>query len=157
MDIEQLFSTADAAKIAEAIRARLDSSGHQGYLASKALPFSEAILSVLLPLRDMDLLFDPEGRYASRLDSTLFLRWCDLVSLKLLLFTLAHSNEAGRLVRTKLSKQQVKNYKPVALKSLARYLNSYGVDLEDEMRDFPVASYNLHQGVSDILRQILKE
>src|SRR3989338_2712600 len=83
-----------------AISSALERSDEAPFWRQKSLPFCEAILSVLIPLREQNLLFDPEGNPQTELSPALFIRWCDLLSLKTLAFTLAHSNKEGKLVRT---------------------------------------------------------
>jgi len=125
------------------------------FWSDKVVPFSRAILSVLVPLRDADLLFTPEGHYVEVLTPELFLNWSDFLSLKTLAFTLAYSNEAGKLLRTKLDDEKCENYMPIDLGDLGTYLSRYTVNLENESLDFPIANYNLHQGVSNVIKSLL--
>ena len=71
----------------------------------------------------------------------------------MLAFTLAKSNDAGKLLRTKITSE---NYQPIDLEILGKYLSSYSVNLENEMVDFPVTNYNLHIGMMTLLTKILK-
>jgi len=107
------------------------------FWGDKVVPFSQAILSILIPLRDAGKLFDPEGKSADVLTPELFLSWSDFVSLKSLAFKIQKSDEE------------------IDLKLLGDYLSRFNVNLEDESLDFPISSYNLHQGVSNVIKSLL--
>ncbi len=147
-----LLKSGNLAAILGAISATLERSDEAPFWRQKTLPFVEAILSVLIPLREQKLLFDPEGNAHETLTPALFLRWCDLMSLKTLAFTLAKSNDQGKLVRTKIIAQ---TYQPIDLEILGKYLSGYTINLEDESIDFPIRNYNLHIGISDLITKIL--
>lgn len=151
--MDTLLRNGEASAILGAISTALDRSDEAPFWRQKSLPFCEAILSVLIPLRDQNLLFDPEGNPHSELSPTLFLRWCDLLSLRTLAFTLAKSNTAGKLLRTKIDTE---TYQPIDLEILGKYLSSYNVNLDNEMVDFPVTNYNLHIGMTTLLTKILE-
>lgn len=148
-----LLKSGEASAILGAISIALDRSDEAPFWAQKTLPYVEAILSVLLPLREQNLLFDPEGKGHETLTPELFLRWCDLMSLKTLAFTLARSNDAGKLMRTKIT---ATHYSPIDLERVGKYLSSYTVNLEDEWQDFPITNYNLHIGITSLIEKILK-
>ena len=147
-----LLKSGNLTEILGAISATLERSDEAPFWRQKTLPFVEAILSVLIPLREQKLLFDPEGNAHETLTPALFLRWCDLMSLKTLAFTLAKSNDQGKLVRTKIIAQ---TYQPIDLEILGKYLSGYTINLEDESIDFPIRNYNLHIGISDLITKIL--
>jgi len=147
-----LLATGNSTAILGAISATLERSDEAPFWRQKTLPFVEAILSVLIPLQEQHLLFDPEGNAFETLTPALFLRWCDLMSLKTLAFTLAKSNDQGKLVRTKITTQ---TYQPIDLEILGKYLSGYTINLEDESIDFPIRNYNLHIGISDLISKIL--
>ena len=151
----ELFEKGSKEEIVSTISKELEKRNESPFWADKVAPFSEAVLSVLIPLRSMDLLFNPEGKYESKLTPELFFRWCDFVSLKMLLFLLAESNEKGELVRTKLPPEKAKRYEPIDLSTLASYLSKYSVNLENEALDFPIANYNLHLGVANVIKSLL--
>lgn len=153
---QQILSESDTAVIMSAVKSSLERSSESPFWALKVVPFSEALLSVLVPLRDQRLLFDPEGNPRTTLDARLLLRWCDLVSLKTLAFTLQKSNETGRLERTKHPMQEAQRYEKIDLDTLGRYLSSYTVNLENEALDFPIAHYNLHIGIADVLSKLME-
>ncbi|MEA1892645.1 MAG: hypothetical protein U9N33_08045 [Campylobacterota bacterium] len=115
----------------------LNSRNEQAFWGEKVIPFSEAILSVLIPLRDSGKLFNPEGVHVDELTPELFLRWSDFVSLKSLAF--------------KMQKLDL----GIDLELLGNYLSRYNVNLENESLDFPISSYNLHQGVSNVIKSLL--
>lgn len=148
-----LLRNGEASAILGAISTALDRSDEAPFWRQKSLPFCEAVLSVLIPLREQNLLFDPEGNPHTELTPVLFIRWCDLLSLKTLAFTLAKSNDAGKLLRTKIDSD---SYQPVDLEILGKYLSGYSVNLSDEWVDFPITNYNLHIGMTSLLTKILE-
>jgi hypothetical protein len=109
----------------------------------------------LIPLKEVNLLFTPEGEKVDTLTPELFFMWNDFVSLKSLAFTIQKSNAAGALLRTKLEPELAKNYKSIDLGLLGAYLSRYTVNLENEDLDFPISNYNLHQGVSNVIKSLL--
>lgn len=151
--ISSLLHSAEASEILGAVSVALERSEEAPFWREKSVPLCEAVLSVLIPLRSQNLLFDPEGNPHPDLTSELFLRWCDLYSLRVLAFTLAKSNDAGKLLRTKIDSE---SYQPIDLEILGKYLSGYSVNLENEMVDFPVTNYNLHIGMTTLLTTILK-
>jgi hypothetical protein len=151
----ELFKNESVDNIVNVIEKELEQRNESPFWRDKVSPFSRAILSVLVPLRDSGLLFTPEGHKAEELTPELFLDWSDFLSLKTLAFTLAHSNEAGELLRTHLDPQECKKYEPIDLSLLGTYLSKYTVNLENESLDFPIANYNLHQGVSNVIKSLL--
>ncbi|OQX59744.1 MAG: hypothetical protein B5M52_02535 [Helicobacteraceae bacterium 4484_230] len=152
----QLLNTASAKEITLELSSALNGSDESPFWADKTIPLADAILSVIIPLRDQNLLFNPEGEPQSDLNTKLFLRWCDLVSLKTLAFTLQKSNTAGKLVRTEIDEDAARRYEPLDLEILATYLGKQGVDLENESVDFPIAHYNLHIGIADTVKKIIQ-
>ncbi len=151
----ELFEKGSKEEILTAINQELKKRNESPFWTDKVVPFSDAVLSVLLPLRSMDLLFNPEGKYEPKLTPELFFRWMDFVSLRMLLFILAESNEKGELVRTRLTPEQIQRYEPIDLSTLAAYLSKYSVNLENESLDFPIANYNLHLGVANVIKSLL--
>ena len=150
-----LFETGTFDEISETIAKELDTRNESPFWKDKVVPFSEAILSVLIPLRDNGILFNPQGMKETKLTPELFLEWGDFVSLKTLAFTLQKSNEAQELLRTNLSLEVCQTYKEIDLKLLGDYLSRYSVNLEYENLDFPISNYNLHQGVSNVIKSLL--
>lgn len=151
----ELFQNATKEVILEVLGNELQKRNESPFWRDKVLPFSEAILSVLIPLRDEGLLFNPQGEGVSLLTPELFFSWSDFVSLKTLAFTLQKSNEVGVLLRTKLDETLCQKYAPVDLTILGAYLSKNRVNLENEYLDFPISSYNLHQGVSNVIKSLL--
>ena len=150
-----LFKRADLETIVTTIDKELATRNESPFWADKVVPFSHAILSVLVPLRDKGLLFNPENNPVEELTPELFLEWQDFLSLKTLAFTIQKSNVSGALERTKLDAENCKAYEEIDLKPLGDYLARYTVNLEDEMLDFPISNYNLHQGVSNVIKSLL--
>jgi len=151
--MDTLLKSGESSAILGAVSSALDRSDEAPFWRQKSLPFCEAVLSVLIPLREQNLLFDPEGNPHSELTPALFLRWCDLLSLKTLAFTLAKSNNEGKLRRTKIDTD---SYQSVDLEILGKYLSGYSVNLSDEWVDFPITNYNLHIGMTSLLTKILE-
>lgn len=151
----ELFENESVEKIVEVIESELKTRNESPFWADKVVPFSRAILSALVPLRDNHLLFTPEGNAVGSLTPELFLEWSDFLSLKTLAFTLQKSNVEKKLCRTKLSDDACESYKEIDLELLGAYLSLYTVNLEDESLDFPIANYNLHQGVSNVIKSLL--
>ncbi|QOY54119.1 hypothetical protein HUE87_09540 [Candidatus Sulfurimonas marisnigri] len=151
----ELFKNAQLQTILDTLSSELSRRNESPFWSDKVIPFSESILSVLIPLRDSNMLFNPEGKAKLELTPELFLEWNNFVSLKTLAFTIQKSNEVNELVRTKLDIATCKEYKNIDLKILGDYLARYTVNLEDENLDFPIANYNLHQGVSNVIKSLL--
>jgi len=128
-----LFKNATIDEILNILDAELQKRNESPIWREKVVPFTQAILSILIPLRDEKRLFDPEGKDVDELTPELFFAWSDFVSLKMLFF-------------------KVQN---VDKKVLKDYLYKNGVDIENESLDFPIATYNLHQGVSNVIKSIL--
>ena len=151
----ELFKSESVQNIVNVIATELETRNESPFWAEKVVPFSTAILSVLIPLREMNLLFDTQGKVMSELTPELFLEWSDFVSLKMLAFTIQKSNAAGELLRTTLDGEVCRAYEEIDLKLLGDYLARYTVNLEDELLDFPISNYNLHQGVSNVIKSLL--
>jgi|FLOH01.1.fsa_nt_gi hypothetical protein len=151
----ELFKNGSVEEIIKVIDAELKTRNESPFWTDKVVPFSKAILSVLVPLRDNNMLFTPENLPVNELTPELFFKWSDFVSLKTLAFTIQKSNEAGELLRTKLDSSTCKNYKEIDLSNLGDYLSKYTVNLENEALDFPISNYNLHQGVSNVIKSLL--
>ncbi len=153
--IEQIFAKGTKEQIVDVLQVALKGSNESPMWTEKAIPLTEAILSVLIPLREQNLLVTPEGNEVSALTPDLFLRYCDLANLKWLAFTLQQSNDTSNLERTDYSSEQAVKYEPIDLGILGAYLSSYTVNLEDEWLDFPISNYNLHIGVSDLIKKLI--
>lgn len=151
----ELFKNQTIEAILQILEDELKSRNESPFWRERVIPFSEAILSVLIPLRDAKMLFNPEGTGVDELTPELFFRWCDFVSLKTLAFTIQKSNEAGVLLRTKLDDETCKRYKNIDLSPLGTYLAKHSVNLQNESLDFPISNYNLHQGVSNVIKSLL--
>jgi len=151
----ELFKTADLETISSTIEKELATRNESPFWSDKVVPFSRAILSVLVPLRDKGLLFNPENNPVSELTPELFLEWQDFLSLKTLAFTIQKSNVSGKLERTRIESMKCDTYEEIDLKLLGDYLAHYTVNLEDELLDFPISNYNLHQGVSNVIKSLL--
>lgn len=154
--MQQLFQSGTEKEILDALEVTLKNSNESPFWAGKVIPFSQAVLSVLLQLREQNLLFSPEGETEERLTTELFLRWCDLYSLRFLAFSIQKSNVAKELKDTKYDTLTCKDYKEIDLSDLRSYLSSYKVDLENIMVDFPITHYNLHVGIHDVIQKLLK-
>lgn len=155
--IQNLLQHNKAQDILDALAAKLQTSDEAPFWKEKAIPFATAVLSVLIPLREQNLLFTPEGDYKEVLTTDLFLQWMDLLSLKMLVFTLHLSNEASQLLRTKLPKEQTFTYTSIDVGPLAKYLSAQNIDLSKEDLDFPISSYNIHQGIKNTIKPLLQD
>ncbi len=151
----ELFRSKSIEDITTALDITLQSRNESPFWMDKVIPFSKAILSILIPLREQGLLFNPEGKYQESLTVELFLEWMDFVSLKTLAFTIQESNDALKLLRTKMDEQKCLTYQPIEVETLAAYLTRYNVNLENENLDFPIANYNVHQGVKNVIKSLL--
>lgn len=151
----ELFKNEDIKSIVNAIETELKTRNESPFWADKVVPFSRAILSILVPLRDNNTLFSPEGIKIDELTPELFLDWSDFLSLKTLAFTIEKSNSMCKLQRTSLDEESCSRYKEIDLSCLGDYLAKYTVDLENEELDFPISNYNLHQGVSNVIKSLL--
>lgn len=151
----ELFNTKSADDIATALDITLQSRNESPFWMDKVIPFSKAVLSILVPLREQKLLFDPQGKFQEDLTPELFLEWMDFVSLKMLAFTIQKSNESSTLLRTSLSQEECSRYQAIDITLLAAYLNKYNVNMQDESLDFPIANYNVHQGVKNVVKSLL--
>jgi len=151
----ELFNSSSVEDIVKVLVDELKLRNESPFWADKVEPFSRAILSILIPLRDENMLFNPEGKAVKELTPELFLKWSDFVSLKSLAFTIQKSNDKGKLIRTSLDVSTCQRYKELDLKLLGNYLSGYNINLEDESLDFPISSYNLHQGVSNVIKSLL--
>lgn len=149
-----LLENSSQKEILEILEDKLKQSDEADFWKEKILPFTEAILSVLFPLKEQNLLFNPEGKAVNTLNSELFFRWSDLVCLKTLAFILQQSNEQNKLVRTDYKDVE---YKEIDLEKLGTYLSSNRINIIDEdSLDFPISIYNLHIGVISIIKNLLK-
>ncbi|MAD42210.1 MAG: hypothetical protein CL623_07445 [Arcobacter sp.] len=150
--LSELLQNNTKVEILKYIENALEKSDEAPFWKEKIVPFIDAILSVLLPLKKQNLLFTPEGKIKQNLDSTLFYEWTDLISLRTLAFTLELSNAQNKLLRTSYKDVE---YKKIDLEVLGRYLSSYKVNLVDEDHlDFPVGNYNLHIGMVTIIKSL---
>jgi hypothetical protein len=129
----EMFKSSSMDEILNYIDKELKQRNESPFWTDKVVPFSRAILSVLIVLRDENRLFTPEGKDVDELTPELFLAWSDFVSLKSLFFRAQN----------------------VDLNTLGEYLHRYNVNLENESLDFPIANYNLHQGVSNVIKSLL--
>ena len=151
----ELFNSKSADDIATALDITLQSRNESPFWMDKVIPFSKAVLSILIPLREQKLLFDPQGKFQEDLTPELFLEWMDFVSLKMLAFTIQKSNESASLLRTSLSQEECLRYQAIDITLLADYLSKYSVNMQDESLDFPIANYNVHQGVKNVVKSLL--
>ena len=150
----KLLENSSQKEILEVLEDKLRKSEEPEFWKEKILPFTEAILSILIPLKEQNLLFNPEGQIINTINSELFYRWSDLVCLKTLAFIIQESNEQNKLLRTDYKNV---DYKTIDLEKLGIYLSSNKVNLVDEdSLDFPISIYNLHQGMLTIIKNLFK-
>jgi len=151
----ELFKSGSIEDITKVLDSELVLRNESPFWTIKVVPFTKAILSILIPLRDSDMLFNPEGNKVDELTPELFLLWSDFVSLKTLAFTIQKSNIEKKLIRTKLEDSICNKYEEIELSTLGDYLAQNNVNLEKESLDFPISTYNLHQGVSNVIKSLL--
>ncbi|MGB5791227.1 hypothetical protein [Poseidonibacter sp.] len=150
--LNELLKNSNKQEILDTYKKALENSDEAPFWKEKIVPFVDAILSVLIPLKEQNLLFTPEGKIVKDLDSELFYAWTDLISLRTLAFTIEQSNQSGTLLRTEYKDV---NYSKINLETLGTYLSSFRVNLQDEDNlDFPVANYNLHIGMITIMKTL---
>ena len=150
----KLLQNSSQEEIIKVLEDKLKNSEEPDFWKEKIIPFTEAILSVLLPLKEQNILFNPEGQIVNTIDSELFFRWSDLVCLKTLAFVIQESNEKNELVRTDYKNVE---YKVINLEKLGVYLSSNKVNLVDEdSLDFPLSIYNIHQGMITVIKNLFK-
>ena len=150
--LNELLKKSNKQEILDAYKKALENSEEAPFWKEKIVPFVDAILSVLIPLKEQNLLFSPEGKIVKNLDSELFYAWTDLISLRTLAFTIEQSNQSETLLRTEYKDV---NYSKINLEILGTYLSSFRVNLQDEDNlDFPVANYNLHIGMITIMKTL---
>ncbi|MFA9372877.1 MAG: hypothetical protein ACERKK_01855 [Poseidonibacter sp.] len=150
--LNELLKNTNKQEILDTYKKALENSDEAPFWKEKIVPFVDAILSVLIPLKEQNLLFTPEGKIVKDLDSELFYAWTDLISLRTLAFTIEQSNQSGTLLRTEYKDV---NYSKINLETLGTYLSSFRVNLQDEDNlDFPVANYNLHIGMITIMKTL---
>jgi len=150
----KLLQNSSQEEIIKVLEDKLKNSEEPDFWKEKIIPFTEAILSVLLPLKEQNILFNPEGQIVNTIDSELFFRWSDLVCLKTLAFIIEQSNEQNKLVRTEYKNVE---YKTINLEKLGVYLSSNKVNLVDEdSLDFPLSIYNIHQGMITVIKNLFK-
>lgn len=153
-NLSNLLQNSSLEEILQNIDDKLKKSDEADFWKEKILPFCEAILSVLLPLKKQNLLFTPEGKIVTLIDSQLFYRWSDLVCLKTLAFIIQQSNEQNKLIRTDY--KNIK-YQIIDLEKLGVYLSSNKINLVDEdSLDFPLSIYNIHQGMITVIKNLFK-
>ena len=151
--LNELLENSSKEELLKLYEEALENSEEEDFWKEKILPYIDAVLSVLFPLRDQKLLFTPEGRVVEKIDKEFFYRWSDLVCLRTMAFILEESNSKGELVRTSYKDA---SYKKIDLQILGEYLNSYRVNLTDEDNlDFPVANYNLHTGMLTTIKTLI--
>ena len=69
----KLLQNSSQEEIIKVLEDKLKNSEEPDFWKEKILPFTQAILSVLLPLKEQNLLFNPEGQIVNTIDSELFL------------------------------------------------------------------------------------
>lgn len=147
-----MFEENNTKLLTDALEVGLKNKNESPLFAAKVTPLVTAIYSVLIPLKEQNLLFNPEGKKVENLSFEEFLPWTDLVSLKALYFTIKESNEKGELVRTQLNGSA---YTPIDLEVLRDYVKRYKIHEEYEEEDFAIAHYNLHTGVASVIKELV--
>ena len=68
----ELFKRADIQTILSVLENELKTRNESPFWSDKVIPFSESILSILIPLREANMLFSPEGKAIDELTPELF-------------------------------------------------------------------------------------
>lgn len=134
----------DADKVTDIIGNMLETGGDNAFWAGRALSFMKGLLSVLVPLRDMGLLFNPEMEREEILTFGVINKWIALQDLRTLYWVIKKSNDAGMLIVDCFSPEERKKYKPINLDRLKAYLASVYVDLSAEDTKFPDGAEKQH-------------
>jgi len=150
--LKMMFEENNVKFLTDALEVGLKNKNESPLFAAKVTPLVEAIYSVILPLKEQNLLFNPEGKKIEKFNFDEFLEWTDLVSLKNLYFTIKESNEKGELCRTHFDASA---YKTIDLEILTDYIKRYNIHEEYEEEDFPIAHYNLHKGVASVIKELV--
>lgn len=156
MQFNELLKSASKEKILKELDTKLQNSKEAEIWTSKVIVYTSAILSILIPLREQNLLINPEGRVLKELNCDEFFRWCDMVSLKTLAFRIEASNEASMLTNSRYELCDAEKYKSIDLEELAHYLVTCKVDLEDIDKDFPIVQFNVHRGVTQLIKELME-
>ena len=134
----------NADEITDIIGNMLDTSGDNAFWSGRALTMMKALLSILIPLRDMDLLFDPKFKKQEILTLSLLVKWIDLQNLKTLYFLIKRSNDLGYLDIPGWPEDWKKRYQPIDIDRLESYLTSVYLDIHDEDADIQEGSSKQH-------------
>lgn len=148
--LKMMFEENDAKQLTGALELAMKNRNESPFFAQKAIPLVEAVFSVVVPLKEQNLLFNPEGKKIEKFNFEEFLRWTDLVSLKHLYFTIKQSNKEGKLCRTEYTDS---NYKEIDLDILKDYVKRYKIHEEYEEEDFPISHYNMHIGIASVIKE----
>ena len=135
-----------ADEITDIIGNMLDTSGDNAFWSGRAITAMKALLSILVPLRDMGLLWTPDNKKAPILTFSVLNEWLgDLQSLKTLYFTIKRSNELGYLDKLDVfTEEEVNRYKPIDYKRLQNYLASVYLNIHDENAEIEESSSKQH-------------
>ena len=150
--LKMMFEGKDIKQLTQAVELALQNNNESPFFAERAIPLIDAIYSILVPLHEQNLLFNPEGQPIDSYNFEEFLRWTDMVSLKNLYFTIKESNEKGMLTRTKYKDA---TFTPIDLTKLRDYVKRFNIHEEFEHEDFPIANYNLHIGIASVIKEVV--
>jgi hypothetical protein len=132
--------------VIDIIGTMLDTSGDNAFWSGRALIMMKGLLSLLIPLRDADLLFDPQGNKVNVLTFSEIMRWIDLQNLKELYFTIRESNDLGYLDVDGMTSEEKKRYPDsgVSIDRLEGYLTSVYVDIHNRKAKISDGSSKQH-------------
>lgn len=82
-----------ADEITDIIGNMLDTGGDNSFWSGRALAMMKGLLSILVPLRDNGLMFDPTGKKVDVLTFSFLGKWIDMQNLKMLYFTIKEANK----------------------------------------------------------------
>lgn len=111
-----------------------EAGGDNQYWVERGQILMKGLLSVLIPLKDRNGLFYPDGKPAAGLDFTLLTKWLGLNELYQLFFKIKNEND-------KISPEHP-NY--IELKRLESYLMSNGCDVQKQAKEVPPEAIRQH-------------
>lgn len=135
---------------------KLQQSHEAKFWQVESLKAASIVLTVLHNLQQQNLLFTPEGKPHDTLTLDFLLSWFDLVSLKTLIFTLDESNTKNTLVNTKIEGSKTSAYSPIDVTDFANYLQTFSIDLNEPLADFPSRFYVKHNEYAHVIRRAMK-
>jgi hypothetical protein len=143
----------DADEVSDIIGNMLETEGDNAFWAGRALAMMKGLLSVVVPLRDMELLFDAKGNKVNVLTFDLLNNLIDLTNLKELYYIIREANgeEPGDEVKIRDERilkayddEDIKKYRKIDISRLEAYLSSVYVSIHDRDEKISESSSKQH-------------